>query len=448
MPGVTGESTRSVVSGVRTVHSTHHTTGHTTGLELAPFRAVRYNPRRIRDLAAVTAPPYDMIDAATQAQLETADPHNIVRLILPSGVTTGHSERYARAAQTLRAWQQSDVLLTDPSAALYVYEQAPSDRMAGTLQRGLVGALALRTPEEGVILPHEDVSAAVVADRLELIRATAANLEPILLQYDGGGSVSDVVDDVAGTPPLIEAHASDGTRYRVWRLDAPPLVAKVQGGLQDRHALIADGHHRYAAYLQLQAYHRAAGSGPGPWDYGLALLVDAVRYPLEVRAIHRVLPGLPAADLVARANRLAEVIEVPAEDTSSSLARLTASEEPAFLVAGAGRQWLICKINPTLVDSLVPHNRPEAWRRLDTTVLHHVVLEHVWGLPADAVTYHHDVREALRHAERSRGTAVLLRPVPVGTVLGLARQGVRMPRKSTSFGPKPRSGLVLRLFAN
>ncbi len=37
-----------------------------------------------------------------------------------------------------------------------------------------------------------------------------------------------------------------------------------------------------------------------------------------------------------------------------------------------------------------------------------------------------------------------MHPVREEVVRDLARQGVRMPRKSTSFGPKPASGLVLR----
>ena len=87
-----------------------------------------------------------------------------------------------------------------------------------------------------------------------------------------------------------------------------------------------------------------------------------------------------------------------------------------------------------------------AWRSLDTAVLHHALLENVWNVPEARVTYHHDVAGALRTATRTAGTAVLLAAVSVDTVFELAAAGERMPRKSTSFGPKPRTGLVLRTF--
>jgi uncharacterized protein (DUF1015 family) len=39
---------------------------------------------------------------------------------------------------------------------------------------------------------------------------------------------------------------------------------------------------------------------------------------------------------------------------------------------------------------------------------------------------------------------VLLNPTPVGAVAAVAATGERMPRKSTLFTPKPRTGLVIR----
>ena len=59
--------------------------------------------------------------------------------------------------------------------------------------------------------------------------------------------------------------------------------------------LLADGHHRYAAYLQLQQ------ANPGtPWDRGLAMLVDQDDTPLFLGAIHRTLPGTTLDELSAR----------------------------------------------------------------------------------------------------------------------------------------------------
>ncbi|MYV61961.1 DUF1015 family protein, partial [Streptomyces sp. SID4931] len=58
------------------------------GLRLIPFRGLRYVPERVGSLAAVTSPPYDVVVRPDGLHhLESADPHNIVRLILPQADT-------------------------------------------------------------------------------------------------------------------------------------------------------------------------------------------------------------------------------------------------------------------------------------------------------------------------------------------------------------------------
>ncbi|MFJ3305866.1 DUF1015 domain-containing protein [Streptomyces sp. NPDC086549] len=422
-----------------------NTAGHSEatvrrGLELTPFRGLRYDPDRVGSLAAVTSPPYDVVvrpDGLHHLQL--ADPHNIVRLILPQAGTPSASNE--QAADTLRRWLAEGVLTTDPEPGLYIYEQSDGD---GMLQRGIIGALRVSDPSEGVVLPHEDVIPPVVADRAALMRATSANLEPLLLTYRGNGSASDVVERTAEQPPLLSTTTEDGFHHRLWSVTDPADVSLVQSDLSQRQALIADGHHRWATYLRLRAEHPS----PSPWDYGLVLLVDTVRYPLRVRAIHRLLHGLPVADALESLDGLFRVrhLEVPLPEAQAALAD-AASAGNAFLLAGDGAFHLIDRPDPDLLARTIPADRPAAWRTLDATVLHAALLDHVWGIPEDSpahIAYIHDTAATVEKAQHDGGTAVLLHPVHEEVVRDLARQGVKMPRKSTSFGPKPASGLVLR----
>jgi hypothetical protein len=98
------------------------------------------------------------------------------------------------------------------------------------------------------------------------------------------------------------------------------------------------------------------------------------------------------------------------------------------------------------VRNTVSGEAPEAWRRLDVVLAHHGLLEHLWGRPdlPDALVVAHDVPQALRAATERSGTAVLMRAPSPADVAAVARAGARMPRKSTLFVPKPRTGLVLR----
>ncbi|MCX4975651.1 DUF1015 domain-containing protein [Streptomyces sp. NBC_00620] len=416
------------------------------GLDLNPFRGLRYDPDRVGSLAAVTSPPYDVVVRPDGLlHLESADPHNIVRLILPQDSTP--TARNQQAAETLHRWLSEGVLTTDTEPGLYVYEQRDGD---GMLQRGIIGALRLSEPADGVVLPHEDVMPHVIADRAALMRATSANLEPLLLTYRGNGSrvgTAAVIERTAQHPPLLSTTTEDGFSHRLWAVTDPADLAEIQTDLGHHQALIADGHHRWATYLRLRAEHPS----PSPWDYGLVLLVDTTRYPLRVRAIHRLLHRLPVADALATLTGSFRIrhLDVPLSEALDALAA-AAADGNAFLLAGDGAFHLVDRPSPDLLARTIPGDHPEAWRTLDATVLHATLLEHVWGIPEDSpehIAYIHDTAATVDKAERDGGTAVLMHPVREDVVRDLARQGVTMPRKSTSFGPKPASGLVLRALA-
>ncbi|MEU3317231.1 DUF1015 domain-containing protein [Streptomyces sp. NPDC048387] len=411
------------------------------GLRLTPFHGLRYVPERVGSLSAVTSPPYDVVVRPDGVDyLESADPHNIVRLILPQAGTP--AARNEQAARTLSDWLAQGILSADPQPALYVYEQ----RKPGLVQRGIIGALALSGRDAGIVLPHEDVMPDVVTDRAGLMRATSANLEPLLLTYrgDGPGAGADaVVEATAGREPLLSTVTEDGFRHRLWAVTDPAELAVVTADLARHQALIADGHHRWATYLRLQEEH----GSPTPWDFGLVLLVDTARYPLQVRAIHRMLRRLPLAEALATAAGSFRVRPVDGPLPLALEALADASERGnAFLLAGDGTFHLVTDPDPELIERTVRHDRPEAWRRLDATVLHASLLDTLWQVPdaPDHIAYIHDAAATVAMAERHGGTAVLLHPVREEVVRDLARQGVTMPRKSTSFGPKPATGLVLR----
>ncbi|NSL43310.1 DUF1015 domain-containing protein [Streptomyces sp. 8P21H-1] len=413
-----------------------------TGLDLTPFRGLRYDPDRVGSLSAVTSPPYDVVVRPDGLlHLESADPHNIVRLILPQATTPG--TRNDQAAATLRRWISEGVLRIDPEPALYVYEQLDDE---GMVQRGVIGALRLSEPSEGVVLPHEDVMPHVVADRAALMRATSANLEPLLLTYRGDGSASGataVIERTAARPPLFSTTTEDGFSHRLWAVTDPADLTEVRTDLAGRQALIADGHHRWATCLRLRAEHPS----PSPWDHGLVLLVDTARHPLRVRAIHRLLHQLPVQKALAALGDSFRIrsVDGPLPGALSALSA-AAAEGNAFLLAGDGTFHLVDRPSPDLLARTVPADRPEAWRTLDATVLHAALLDHVWRIPdvPEHIAYIHDTAATVAKAERDGGTAVLMHPVREEVVRDLASQGVTMPRKSTSFGPKPASGLVLR----
>jgi len=442
-----------------------------SGLVLAPFRGIRYARDRVSGIANVTSPPYDVITDGILDHLRAADPHNVVRLILP-GRDADASEA---AASLLRAWLSAGVLIRDRMPALYLYEQShdwhgpdgQGDAASSWLQRGIVALVRLGSPESAAILPHEGVMPSLVAGRRELMEATQANLEPIFLIYDGDDArdgdtdtATEVIDRVAAErAPLVTITTEDDVTHRLWRLGDPREQAAIAADLAGRRALIADGHHRYAAYMDVQADMRASGRGAGPWDYGLAFLVDSSAYPPRLGAIHRVLPGLPPERAAELAKAAFTVQDLPAglslDDAQRRLAA-AGQEGTAFLLAGGPGFRLLSHPDPVQVAASMPGGVSGSWRSLDASVLQQLLIGRLWGITDSErnVLIDHDAADAVRAVSgpggagstAPGGTAVISNPVSFQDVIEIAALGERVPRKSTSFGPKPRTGLVLRTF--
>ncbi|MFZ3495846.1 DUF1015 family protein [Streptomyces sp. 5.8] len=395
-----------------------------TALQLRPFRAVRYDPERAGDLSTVLSPPYDDLPPA-HALSHRVRPHHIARLL------------YARdldaAVNQWQRWLNRGILRRDSHPALYVYQQRLGQQV---LQQGLIGELTLPDQNDRTVLPHEDVRAHVVAQRAAHMAGLRAQLEPLLLTHRSTDpAATRLIEEVTRRPPTAFALLGAIT-HTIWSCTDPAEQSALTTGLTGGQALIADGHHRHAACLLLM---REQG-GNNPWGRSLALLVDSAATPLRLAAIHRVIPGLEAEKAAAAAADVARVRVLP------SGPRLPGPDE--LVITGSGRAWSITAPGPAALREAL-EGKPREWRDQPAAVADHLLLARAWSVPdlPGAVRHVHDADQALAAvAAREGGTAVLLPSVSEDTVRELAARGVLLPRKSTSFGPKPAAGLAMRVF--
>jgi len=389
---------------------------------LAPFRGLRYDAERVGDLGTVISPPYDVLDADTVRDLEAANRRNIVRLIL----SRRFERPYLAVRKRLQQWRDKSYLRADEVPALYLYQYTVDE----VTVRGLIGLVGLREESERVILPHEDVMPAPVEDRTVLMRTTETNLEPILLVHAGTDALRAVLTRTAESEPLVEFDALDRSRHQLWRITDASTLEGVAGELLQTQALIADGHHRYAAYLDLQR-ELGGAEGDAAWDYGLAMLVDQHDYPLSVGPIHRSVSGLTMSDVQEMSAERGDSFTTVAdrEAAFAALADGAGQAGQTSFVLSDGRLWAILRTDRT--------------RDVDAAVLHQDLFD-AWQVADEQVGYHHSLDQALQTTARQPGVVVAVRPPTVAEVTQSAARGVRMPRKSTSFSPKPRMGLVMR----
>jgi uncharacterized protein (DUF1015 family) len=285
-----------------------------------------------------------------------------------------------------------------------------------------------------------------VAGRAALLAATHTDLEPIVLAHDPDPEVAALTRQVGDAAPALEVADPDGVVHRLWRVTDRDVLQRLTSALAGTRAVIADGHHRFAAAREHAAGQRGPSAHHVDDDGGhgrvLALLTPMGTGGLQVRAIHRVVPDLSLAEALARARRGFRVRAVdPAEgDLRAAVLTWTAGggSGPTFLVTdGVGLAELSSPSQQ--MTAAVPAEAPAAWRGLDVVLAHAALVTGLWDRPDDpeSLLVAHDVDE------RS-GVALLLRSPSPADVAAVARAGARMPRKSTLFVPKPRTGLVLR----
>jgi uncharacterized protein (DUF1015 family) len=389
-----------------------------------PFPAVRYDPARVEQ-SRVVAPPYDVIDDELRADLAGRDEHNAVRIDLP--VDEGGEDRYHLARRLLGEWRADGVLVADPAPTFSVYRMTYDDD-AGVRRHttGVIGALELKPPGTD-ILPHEHTTPKAKTDRLDLARTARANMSAIW-----GLSLAKGLTDLlpTGGEPQLDVTDDDGVRHTVWVVSDPGVLAAITEAVSAQPVVIADGHHRYETSLAYRGEREAADGDAGEAAAAMAYVVELVEDELTVRAIHRLVSGLPGGvDLVAALSPWFEPLGPPPAGTP-----VTA----AMLDAGA-----LCLVTPEGEVLLRP--RPEALaeaRDLDSARLD-VALA---ALGRHELRFQHgvdNVRRAVASGDAQAG--VLLRPATVAQIEATAHGGERMPPKTTFFHPKPKTGLAFRL---
>lgn len=395
-------------------------------MDAAPFAALRYDPAVAGDPASTSAPAYDDLERFTYARHRAASPYTVLELL--AGDDGGSAEAYAAAGAALRRWMRTGVLVQDPTPAYYLYE---IHELRGGVPHVLRGIIAAVDVSEGNLIPHEAVDPQRVAARARRMQAVPADLAPVFAVHTAApADMRAVIDGPPPGAPIIAFTDESGVDHRVWAVRDAAAIATVGSGLAAVDAVIADGHHRYAAAVRRRNADPAA-------RHTLTYLVDGSAYGPQLQAVHRVVRPAPA-DLHERLQGHFTVGDVPDGDVAGALEEQAA---PAFGLFRPGRPpALVVARDPQAVRRALPPGHTPQWTRLDAAVWEHVVRP---LLGTAEVAYRSEA--ALTAGDAGADAAVFtLRPPSLADVFACALSGEAMPAKSTWFRPKPRAGVVMR----
>jgi uncharacterized protein (DUF1015 family) len=388
-----------------------------------PFYALRFADNG--NLGVYCAPPYDVLSDDDRQQLATQSVHNIVHVDLP--VAAPPSDAYANASHLLQSWITDGVLQRDEQPSLTLYRTSFTD--ATGKNRNIVGVIgALEVVDEGAggVLPHEQTTPKAKTDRLDLTRATDANLSPVwglstkiglsALLTEPGVPVGSVID-------------TEGVIHTVEKIVDEIRIQAICDAVSSSPVVIADGHHRYAISRSFRDEVRARTQSKDTGaELTLTYINELVEEQLSVAAIHRFYNGASSDDLRAALSQF-YTFEATTSVDDKTLQEMNKRGSLVFIDDRLSVSWMTPK--PGAFDSI---------RALDSARLEYALagVDHTVG-------YQHGATEVQQLVKGGTATAaILIRPVSVDEIKRTANEGLLMPPKSTFFTPKLRTGLVIR----
>ena len=427
--------------------------------DVRPLRGIRYASETVKDLAQVITPPFDVISPEAQERYYARNPYNVVRLEL--GKTTAEdtmlNNRYTRASQTLAEWRLAGVLRQEAQPAYYAYQQIFSHGGMSYTRTSLFARVRLEPWEKHVVLRHEFTRKKDKDDRLQLLRACSVNLSPIMSMYsDPQGRIRRLLGDYL-QQPQVQITDEAGEQHRLHPVTEPEVVARIQDFFAERQLYIADGHHRYETALnyrnEVLETRRELGHDDAV-NFVMMSLIDLDDPGMLVLPTHRLFGDLsPEALANVSSSKLAHYLtvrELATLDTSTLRELERVGEQvPSFILATPQQSWLL-SLNEQGRARMSEAGHSEAWKALDVSIAHTLILEELLHLSAEDlaagkyVTYTHEEQEVLDALARGRAQAALfLNGTRVRQICDIADADDQMPQKSTYFYPKLITGLVM-----
>ncbi len=433
-------------------------------MNVIPFKGYRYDASVVGNPGDCVAPPYDVIDADQQDDLYARNENNVVRLIKakPESNDNDTNNVYTRAAESLKAFISSGALVEEDKDSIYVYSQ---DFKLGdqTITRNGFIALGQLQAYGDKIKPHEQTLAGPKADRLNLTRAIKTQVGQIFMLYsDAEKTIDAILAKACQGQPLTSHTDEDQVVHNLYVINDEQDIATITKVMGDKDVFIADGHHRYETALNYKAE-----SGNPKADYQLMTFVNTHNEGLVVLPTHRLVHSVKnfnPEELVESLKGQFDVAQLTFDDmldkkekqqamTDALIAEFEIGQRAFGMYFNNGSFYVATLRDISNMEVAAP-NQSQAWRELDVSILHKLILEQHLGIDEAALTAQSNVKyikdfgdataRAMDRVDSGEAQGLFfMNPTRIEDVEAVAMGGEKMPQKSTFFFPKIFSGLVL-----
>ncbi len=404
-----------------------------------PFKALRYT-ELAGDPKTYTCPPYDIISESEKKEYLNNNPYNVIRLEKPE---TGE-DIYKTASETLNDFLNNNILALDKTEGFYIYEEEFLYKNKKYNLKGIIGRVHLEEFSKGIVLPHENTLSAAKEDRFNLMKATNCNFSQVYSLYFDEGKETLKFAEENISEKLCEFKDNSGIIHRLYKVEN---TEKITEDFKDRKLFIADGHHRYETALRYKDYKKTEGS-----EYIMMMLVPMESDGLVVLPTHRVVHSLEnfnANEVLDKCKEYFYIEEIDDFNKANKALEEKYLNGKISFVFYYGKKYCLLTLKNTADLEKVTKTEVKALRELDVSVLHSLILENILKIDKENLakqinlTYVKAAEDAVDMVKNGADCTFLLNPTKVSQIAEVAKNGAKMPQKSTYFYPKLITGLVM-----
>jgi len=233
--------------------------------------------------------------------------------------------------------------------------------------------------------------------------------------------------------------------------------------MSGKSCIIADGHHRYMTGLT----YSKESSNPAA-KYQMLSFANIYQDGIKLSATHRIIGNLKKFNIGKFVTDLKENFNVTELSFGSAGAKAGTKQKMitqiqteydndrnAFGIYGGNSAFYVAVLKDKRAMDLAVPDKSDAWKSLDVSVLHKLVLEKLLGIDEQKiikdgyVEYVKGIPDVIDDLIRlvdsgQKQVLFLLNPVKMQKLRMITTAGERMPHKSTYFYPKMYTGLVIQ----
>ena len=412
-------------------------------LKIGAFRGYYYNTNIVEDLTNVIAPPYDVVNNEERGILANRSKYNFIKMTLPSDYDPSNSSNeqfYSEAKKRWNIWKKNNVITLSKPSVWLLNESYISKNNENLTRSGFMASLNVGDESDKFVLKHEKTHQAPKMDRVNLYKATLSNLSPLFFIYQ---------DDLEQTKEFINHFNKMNVKSAIFnhrgkvnlelmKSSDIGFIKKFSDSFIDKYALIADGHHRYAASRILNQENTLSNIDTSSL---MAYLVPSSTPGLVIEATHRAIHNLNGFDEEIFIQKINEFFALDSDKINSS----------SFSIHTKNKGEI--KLTPTqqtlkFVESIVEN---QFLSKIPVVILEEIILKKINSMSSDDISH----RKNLKYFQNKNmcsqelqndnwNFAITVPPLSVDEIFKVTKSGAIFPQKSTYFYPKAPTGLVMR----